>query len=337
MGPVEGRAMNFVACDWGTSRLRVRWRGPDGLREVASDDGASRLAAQGGDRARAFEGALREALQRLGAPAGLPVLVSGMASSSIGWQELPYARLPFSLEGSGVVGRWLDRGDGSRVCLISGVRDQSDMMRGEETQVLGWAEQVEHAGHALPVRATLVLPGTHSKHLRIESGSLTAISTFMTGELFEVLCRHSVLRHSVAPEATSAAADTAEVPVDSGAFSEGVRASARPGLAAALFQVRSRQVLSGCDPASNRSFLSGLLIGAELRSLEAGDGTVILAAGKGLREAYTQAASECGLSGRWTAIEVDGLAELGQRRLRRRWDSGHGLVASPDPDPCVRP
>ncbi len=329
--------MSFIACDWGTSRLRVRWRGPDGLKEWASDDGASRLAALGCDRAQAFDGALRVALKRLGAPAGLPVLVSGMASSSIGWQELPYARLPFSLGGSGVVGRWLDLGDGARVCLISGVRDGHDMMRGEETQALGWAEQMEHAGDALPARATLVLPGTHSKHLRVESGALTGISTFMTGELFEVLRHHSVLRHSVASDATSPGADGSEPPRDSIAFAEGVRASAAPGLAAALFQVRSRQVLSGCDPVSNRSFLSGLLIGAELRSLQAGDGTLVLAAGRELREAYTRAATECGLSERWTAIEVDGLAELGQRRLWRRWASGHGLVASPDPDPCARP
>ena len=325
--------MSFIACDWGTSRLRVRWRGPDGLKEWASDDGASRLAALGCDRAQAFDGALRVALKRLGAPAGLPVLVSGMASSSIGWQELPYARLPFSLGGSGVVGRWLDLGDGARVCLISGVRDGHDMMRGEETQALGWAEQVEQTGNALPARATLVLPGTHSKHLRVEFGALTGISTFMTGELFEVLRHHSVLRHSVALDGP----DDSEPMANSDAFTEGVRASAAPGLAAALFQVRSRQVLSGCDPVSNRSFLSGLLIGAELRSLEAGEGTVILAAGGELRAAYTRAAAECGLSGRWTAIEVDGLAELGQRRLWRRWASGHGLVVSPDPDSCARP
>ena len=325
--------MNFIACDWGTSRLRVRWRGPEGLREVATDDGASRLAARGGDRARVFEEALCEALRRLGAPAGLPVLVSGMASSSIGWIELPYARLPFRLDGSGVVGRWTTSDDRCRVCLISGVRDEHDMMRGEETQALGWAEEVEQAGHALPERATLVLPGTHSKHLRVESGALTSISTFMTGELFEVFCRHSVLRHSVATDPIG----DLQPALDPGAFREGVRASGRPGIAAALFRVRSRQVLSGCDPVSNRSFLSGLLIGAELRSLEAGEAPVILAAGSALREAYTLAASECGWSARWTAIEVDGLAELGQRRLWRRWESGQGLVASPDPDPRARP
>lgn len=117
-------------------------------------------------------------------------MVSGMASSSIGWRELPYALLPFSLEGSSVVGQWVE----PEVYLISGVRGANDMMRGEETQALGWAEQV---GDALPLRATLVLPGTHSKHLRLQSGNLTGITTFMTGELFEMLRAHSMLRHSM--------------------------------------------------------------------------------------------------------------------------------------------
>ena len=303
--------MSFIACDWGTSRLRLRWHGPEGLREFASDDGASRLAGSGGDRAMAFRAALQGGLRHLQAPVGLPVMVSGMASSSIGWRELPYALLPFSLEGSSVVGQWVE----PEVYLISGVRGANDMMRGEETQALGWAEQV---GDALPLRATLVLPGTHSKHLRLQSGNLTGITTFMTGELFEMLRTHSMLRHSM----DLVAAGEPERAMHWGAFQEGVAASARSGLASNVFQVRTRQVLRGCSGVSNRSFLSGLLIGAELRSLEAGESPIILAAGEALREAYTTAAAECGLSPRWNAIEVDGLAELGQRRIWRRLAQG---------------
>jgi 2-dehydro-3-deoxygalactonokinase len=177
------------------------------------------------------------------------------------------------------------------------------------------------------LRATLVLPGTHSKHLRIEANSITAISTFMTGELFEMLCRHSVLRHSV----DSGDLHPEGAIIDPNAFREGVSVSGRQGITAALFQVRSRQVLSGHDGSSNRSFLSGLLIGAELRSIEPDASPVILAAGTALRQAYTMAAAECGLMPRWSAIEVDGLVELGQRRLWRRWGTGDGPGPSPDP------
>lgn len=306
--------MSFIACDWGTSRLRLRWRGPDFvLHEAVSDEGASRLAGLGGDRAAAFRGALQAALQRLGAPGGLPVVVSGMAGSSIGWRELPYARLPFLLDGSGAVVDRVEPG----VHLVSGVRGERDMMRGEETQALGWAEQVERAGGALPERVTLILPGTHSKHLRIESGALTAITTFMTGELFEVLGRHSVLRHSVEPDAS---ADPGAL--DTGAFREGVAASAHSVLSAALFQVRTRQVLSGCSGPANRSFLSGLLIGAELRAVAHDGAPIVLAAGRALRESYSLAAVDCGWGPRWSAIEVDDLSELGQHRLWRRWIAG---------------
>jgi 2-dehydro-3-deoxygalactonokinase len=301
MGALEGRPMNFIACDWGTSRLRLRWRGPEGLRETASEEGVASLAARGGDRASIFRQALQGALQRLEAPCGLPVMVSGMASSSLGWRELPYASMPFALDGSGVVGDWVEPG----VYLISGVRGDEDMMRGEETQLLGWAEQQGPGAHAA---VTLILPGTHSKHLRLESGLLKAITTFMTGELFEVLAQHSVLRHSVGLAA----------PTDPDAFRDGVAASARLGPTAALFQVRARQVLSACTAASNRSFLSGVLIGSELRPLATGTGPIVVAAGEVLREAYTRAAVDCGLAARWSAIEVDGLAELGQRRLWKR-------------------
>jgi len=309
--------MSFVACDWGTSRLRLRWRSPDGVsREVACDDGAARLAALPGDRAEAFAGALRRALDRLGAPEGLPVVVSGMAGASIGWHELPYAPLPFDLDGSGVIVERIAPG----VHLVSGVRGASDMMRGEETQALGWAEQ---AGDALPSVATLVLPGTHSKHLRVESGAVTAITFFLTGELFEVLGRHSVLRHSTDPGTDAAAGSAGEsAGVIAGAFDEGVAASGRMALGAALFQVRVRQVLHGRPAAANRAFLSGLLIGAELRALPGDDTPIVLAAGSGLRDSYTRAAAGCGLGSRWSAIEVDDLSEAGQQRLWRRWSGG---------------
>jgi 2-dehydro-3-deoxygalactonokinase len=170
---------------------------------------------------------------------------------------------------------------------------------------LGWAEQV---GEALPDQATLILPGTHSKHLRIDRGAITGITTFMTGELFELLCQHSVLRHSVATDA----------PRDPAAFREGVVASAEDRLTSTLFQVRTRQVLAAQTGMANRSFLSGLLIGSELRALGSGETPIVLAAGPALREAYSLAADDCGLASRWSAIEVDGLAELGQRRLWKR-------------------
>ena len=150
----------------------------------------ARIQEEGLDASRAFGAALERVLAKLREllpveeAAPRPILISGMASSSIGWRELPYACLPFPLDGSGARWQEIERVGEHRVFVFSGLAAESDVLRGEETEVLGLA-----AGGALaPFReqALLVLPGTHSKHVRIEAGSITGFSTYMTGELFEV-------------------------------------------------------------------------------------------------------------------------------------------------------
>ncbi|HVR75329.1 MAG TPA: 2-dehydro-3-deoxygalactonokinase, partial [Planctomycetota bacterium] len=149
-------AGEFLSADWGTSSLRLRWVGLQPLRilgEIRGDAGAAsveaRAAAAGVDRAGVFAETLRSWIERLGSEAGeriapdgpdrllsLPVVVSGMASSSIGWRELPYATLPFPLDGRGLIAESLGLDDHA-VHILSGVRGDVDVMRGEETEILG--------------------------------------------------------------------------------------------------------------------------------------------------------------------------------------------------------
>lgn len=293
--------MNFVSCDWGTSNFRLRLIGGPVSAEVRTDEGAARLAALGGDRAAAFRETLARGLARLGVPDDLPVVISGMASSTIGWRELPYARVPFALDGRDAIWEILE----GRIHLISGIRSDTDMARGEETQALGLAAAL---GSALPERATLVLPGTHSKHLTVDAGAITGVRTFMTGELFDLLVRHSVLRHSTAAAAA----------FDPAVFAEGVAESRRQPLAAALFRVRTRQVLDGHPAPANTAFLSGLLIGAELGALADSERPVIVAAGEALQIAYTAAAAELGFASRLHMLDAEPLSALGQEALLRR-------------------
>ena len=199
----------FLSCDWGTSQFRLRLvDGPncEVLGEFRSTEGVGRLAAAslGSDRTEHFRRALTAGVstfekQLSNRPSDCPVVVSGMASSSIGWAELPYSTLPFKLDGSDLV--WQDVGplqvckSSHRVILLSGVRAEWEMMRGEETQLLGLTRL--SAGHALSEEAVVILPGTHSKHVHVKGGYIIDLHTYMTGELFEVLGRHSVLQHSV--------------------------------------------------------------------------------------------------------------------------------------------
>lgn len=318
----------FINCDWGTSNFRaraVRLGGMEIVAEFRTEDGVARLAALRGSYARSdlFQGVLSRGLKQLQAAIGeplaaAPVLISGMASSSIGWRELPYAPVPFSLHGADLVWQELKPAgmDRQRVVLISGARTESDVMRGEETQALGVFQ--------LPVakpftdRSILVLPGTHAKHLQVAAGRVVGFQTFMTGELFEVLSQHSILRHSIDPnEPTSEVLEGKSRE----AFRAGVGQARDLPLSAALFRVRTRQVLWGLPADTNRAFLSGVLIGSELAYLlqaEWSDRPILLGAAGALQSPYCLAFETLGLRERLTSIppsDVERLSALGQQVL----------------------
>ena len=290
--------ISFASCDWGTSTFRLRL--PLGVRprEIRNQSGVASLANRGGDRAQGFRDTLNQARSALSIPTEIPILISGMASSSLGWKELPYAELPFALDGSDAI--WTDLGE--HLYLISGARGATDMMRGEETQALGVAALL---GKTLPPEAILILPGTHSKHLTLRNAQITEIRTFMTGELFDLLMRQSVLRHSTTPDAT----------FDATSFQDGVTATRTHSLIAKLFRVRTRQVLDHQDAESNTSFLSGLLIGTELAELAENKHPLLVAATEPLLQAYRLAVEVLDLPTRVQFLDADQLTELGQAVL----------------------
>lgn len=300
---------SFISCDWGTTHFRLRavtgTSGGESPREVRNDSGAARLANRGEDRAAAFRETLEQGLAELGAPSDWPVLISGMASSTIGWKELPYASLPFNLDGSAAVVERLAEWD--RVFLISGIRTDTEMARGEETQAVGLAARL---GSTLAERVRFILPGTHSKHLTVEHGRLVGLQTFLTGELFDLLLRQSVLRHTTDPLAE----------LDATAFVEGVSTARSQPLLGALFQTRTRQVLGKHPSPSNTSFLSGLLIGAELDFVRQVEDSlpVVVAAGGGLRESYRLAAEALGMGARVQTVESESLTVRGHQVLATR-------------------
>jgi 2-dehydro-3-deoxygalactonokinase len=299
------------------------------LTEYRSQDGTASIAAhyQGSERPHVFATILAEALVPLAAQlgtglAGAPILISGMASSSIGWQELPYANLPLELDGSGLVCSRMPSVASALgehpVLLISGVRSAIDIMRGEETELIGV--------FALPgisdlaADAVVVKPGTHCKHLRVRNKRLVDFRTHMTGELFAVLCGHSVLKHSVGQDSSGSPSLSMED------FLAGIELGKSQPTGAALFRVRTRDVLDQVPAADNRAFLSGVLIGAELAELarESSDTPIILAATEPSAQSYHQALLHLGLESRLTVVapdDVELLSARGQSRLLSRLPS----------------
>jgi 2-dehydro-3-deoxygalactonokinase len=278
----------FFSCDWGTTSFRLRFvsrLSRQVLLETRKGAGVKELHSagpvEGATRAERFAQVLREALRELhpqlpeaGRGEQHPVVISGMASSSIGWKELPYANVPLALDRPAACYEKFELtvpGLGSSlvpVFLLSGVATGSDIMRGEETEVVGLLSQPEFS--SLGKESVVVLPGSHSKHVYLRGGMLVDFQTYMTGELFEVLGTRSILSASVEFSKERFAGEP-EAALPGGeaeaAFLEGVDCARRKGLAQGLFRVRTRSVLQKVDPGVNARFLSGLLIGAELNNL----------------------------------------------------------------------
>jgi 2-dehydro-3-deoxygalactonokinase len=321
---------HIISCDWGTTSLRLRLvhitAFPQILAEYRCDEGAAALAATSTPETRpaCFEGALRRSFESLAMRTsqpldGLPVVISGMASSSVGWISLPYSRLPFDLNGQDAVVERLKLDD-HPILLISGVRDELDVMRGEETELLGLMQLPE--ARALASRCIAVLPGTHSKHVNIAGGKIVSFRTAMTGELFSVLASHSVLRHSVCSGDRSPSLPRQAAGPAREAFVQGVQQSLESDLPSSLFRVRTRQLLQGEPPALNAAYLSGLLIGSEVGALRRRnlDEPIVLCAGSAVAEWYAAALETAGLGNRTVAIAaetVDQLSAAGHAMIQR--------------------
>lgn len=274
---------HFISCDWGTSRFRLRLVDRESLRvttEYATDEGIQTIASAhaAGNGRREFLGqVLERGIAALGASpqTNIPVVVSGMASSTLGWQSLPYARLPAPIDGSTL--RFLDfQHAGRKVRLVSGLQAASDVMRGEETELIGLFSAPTR--RQLAGNCIVVLPGTHSKHVRLHAWQIVDFTTYLTGELYGLLSQKSTL-------------DTPDDAIfDPAAFVAGAQASRSNGLSAALFQTRARALLGHLASKHSRAFLSGVLIGAEVAAL-AGAPTeqIVLAAGDQLARQYALA------------------------------------------------
>ena len=260
----------YVAVDWGTSSFRL-WlvgRAGDVLGERRSPEGMMAAAKLG------FATVLQSHLAAVGAADDLPVIICGMAGARQGWVEAGYIDTPAHL--ATVLERAVSVPGAARdIRILPGIAqrnpDAPDVMRGEETQLLG-ALGLDAAGDAV-----VCIPGTHSKWAVVKDGAVERFATFMTGELFSVVSRETILSHAVA------GAEEAE---DIGAFKSAVIAAFHtPALAAnLLFQVRSSQLLYGGSASAARERISGTLIGLELAAGLAGDrpkaGIVLVASGR---------------------------------------------------------
>lgn len=253
-------APRLIALDWGTTSLRAYLLGDDGVVLDRRPEQLGILQVPGRDFAAAFLTVTREWRERHG---DLPAIASGMVGSAQGWINAPYVDVPADLH---AVVRMLVIEPESGLLVVPGLAQRGtapDVMRGEETQLFG---AMTHSP-SLVRSGRVVLPGTHSKWARVVDGRIEGFATYMTGELFAVLHGHSILGRLADGVPT---AGTAVGP----AFLRGVGAAreATAGLASLLFSTRSAALVGDLPAAESLDYLSGLLIGDEVRSgLASGD------------------------------------------------------------------
>ncbi len=273
----------MIAIDWGTSSFRAYRL--NAAAEVLQQRSAALglLSCQG-----RFEAILAEQLQ--GWDDG-DIIMAGMIGSRNGWREVPYVRCPAGLPdiAAGCIELEAAPLPGRRIVIVPGLSDQQgltpEVMRGEEVQVLGLADQLPGDGPH-----TLCLPGTHSKWVQCQRGSVQSLRTAMTGELYALLRKQSLLSALMPAEGEDAP--------DAAAFERGIQASgAAGGLSHHLFGVRTLGLFEGLTPAQAPSYLSGLLIGHELRALMPAAADVVhLIGDAALVQRYSAALSLLGMA-----------------------------------------
>lgn len=302
----------FVSVDWGTSSFRAFLADAGGapLEEIAADQGAVGLAK--GEHEAFLVSQIGAWKDRF--PAA-PVVMSGMVGSRQGWVEAPYAACPAGAAEIAAAVVTIPSARLGRILLAPGLsaldsRGAPDVMRGEETQILG-ALAARGGGDGL-----FVLPGTHSKWARVEQGRILGFETFMTGEVFAALKDHTVLGRLMG-EASGPGAPNG--------FALGLEAAAslaRPGdLLHAIFMTRTLGLFDRLRADQLAEYLSGLLIGAEILAGARGARSAVVVGSAALATRYAEAGAALGVT---LEAAPRHCATLGQLAMLERFEAAAG-------------
>jgi 2-dehydro-3-deoxygalactonokinase len=289
----------MIGIDWGTSSFRA-------FRLDAAGRVCERRAAPRGILAIEDGRYAEELLRQTGdwlADGEIQVLMCGMVGSRQGWQEAPY--LPCPVGPTDIAASLVPvTFEGADVLLVPGLTHADaagtpEVMRGEETQLAGVLDQIGENGIAC-------LPGSHSKWARIEVGRIVAFSTYLSGEAFAALRGHTILGRMMR-----------DAPTDLAAFDRGLARSADPGhLLHHLFGVRTLALFGRLAEPEGASYLSGLLIGHEVRAAlpAAHAAEVHLVGAASLCALYARAVAACGAQ---PVIHDEDAAARGLARIGR--------------------
>lgn len=268
--------MKSIFCDWGTTNLRAfLLENGKVIDEYSSSNGLKNAKEIG------FAKVLGEILIHFDAPINIPVKLSGMVGSKHGWKEAPYAPAPVTV--SDMRDKSVSIKEFPNVEIFGGVsyelpNGKMDVMRGEEVQIFGVLEKFPHVEQ-------ICLPGTHSKWVQTKDGSINSFSTWMTGDLFNSFSEHTIFKEQISSNAFCQSA-----------FTKGVAMAKLSGsIINSAFHLRTDYLFGKVDASEFHSYLSGFLIGSEVKGAASNSEEVIVCGSEKMLELYSLALNHFGI------------------------------------------
>lgn len=289
----------MIAVDWGTSNFRTFKVDADGniLARRSLPQGILRVEG------RHFAKTLHTEVEDWLAEGESQILLCGMIGSREGWVEAPYLPCPVGIDDLAASVMEVPFA-GAEVRLVPGVAGTDfdgvpEVMRGEETEAMGTLETCGGSG-------LVCFPGTHSKWIHLKDGKIVSFVTCMTGELYGALSRNTILERTM----------MTGQPIDDTAFHRGIARSADSGgLLHHLFGVRTLTLMDQLKEEDSASYLSGLLIGHEVRAANPAGQEIHLVGAAPLCSLYAQTIEACGGS---ATVEDEDAAARGLASIARR-------------------
>ncbi|WP_133012077.1 2-dehydro-3-deoxygalactonokinase [Marinomonas flavescens] len=244
--------IDWLIIDWGTTNFRAFAMNKNGTLVKKTERRLGLLQIDNNEFALALQTVLDD---WLGEYKSLPIYMAGMVGSAQGWVNAPYAEAPVSISHLAQKSVQFTLPWGAQATIVPGVSYEStpkhyDVMRGEEVQLFG-LQSLENKESFVAV-----FPGTHSKHMYINESALSSFTTFMTGEMFSILSKHSILGMGLPDQHASITA-----------FEKGINESGQKPLTSQLFATRTHRLFGNLKECDVLDYLSGLLIGEELKAL----------------------------------------------------------------------
>lgn len=261
---------NYIVIDWGTTNFRAFLVSHQNilLDSVSAEKGLMQIECDN------FSEVLHTILSNwIGDFQHIPVLMAGMVGSAKGWKDVGYAQTPANLSDFVKKAYRFTLPWGAPGLITPGVAHhirskRSDVMRGEEVQTMGLSKIKECTDFIA------ILPGTHSKHVSFNNNKISQLSSFLTGEFYSILLNHSLLGTGLSDSET----------LDKEVFEQGVLEGQHGELTNKVFQTWSMRLFSQLSTENAADFLSGLLIGYELRNVQ--HQKIYLVGGDGLCSRY---------------------------------------------------